>query len=118
MLLALLLEVAPNQTVHLPGLSKYPLPHLCLTRRWLHVDCPGCGLTRSFIHLAHGRWRESLTAHPVGWLAALAVLFQIPYRLYALCTPDAVLLSRVIVRAFAAGLAVLLFGCWLWRLVL
>jgi hypothetical protein len=50
-------------------------------------DCPGCGLTRSFIHLAHGDWRRSLAIHRVGWLLALVVVAQIPYRLLVMRYP-------------------------------
>ena len=36
---------------------------LCAVRRFLRFDCPGCGLKRSFIALAHGRIRESIDLH-------------------------------------------------------
>ena len=28
------------------------------------IECPACGLTRSFIALSHGRWMEALRANP------------------------------------------------------
>lgn len=49
-------------------------PVICPFRRLTGLPCPGCGLTRSWVYLAHGWWRESLAAHPFGWLAALVVL--------------------------------------------
>ena len=60
------------------------LPMLCGSRALFGVDCPGCGLTRSFIALAAGDLQQSFQFHRVGWLLALAVVGQIPYRTYAL----------------------------------
>ncbi len=47
-------------------------PVLCPFRRVTGLPCPGCGLTRSWVYLAHGWWRESWLAHPFG--AALLVV--------------------------------------------
>src|SRR4051812_48909265 len=78
------LEVRSDQRVELRFLPGYPLPQSCLSRQWFNCNCPGCGLTRSFIYLAQGDWDRSLALHKVGWLMALAVLVQFPYRLFAL----------------------------------
>jgi hypothetical protein len=48
------------------------------------IDCPGCGLTRSFVALAGGEFRQSFNFNRVGWLLALAVAAQLPYRAYAI----------------------------------
>ena len=65
-------------------LPDWPIPSSCPSQAIFGVDCPGCGLTRSFIHLAHGDWQRAFSKHRVGWLLALAVVLQIPYRLAAL----------------------------------
>ena len=39
---------------------------ICVYRRMLGVECPGCGLTRSVSCAARGMWHESLTYHPLG----------------------------------------------------
>ena len=59
---------------------------VCLTRRFLGIPCPGCGMTRAFGHLAKGEWREALVAHPLSpvlvveglaaWLAAGVALLR------------------------------------------
>ncbi len=41
---------------------------MCAFREGLGLPCPGCGLTRSFIRLAHGRVVESIWFHPLGLL--------------------------------------------------
>ncbi len=80
-LAALLLEVRPDQKVALAVLPDQPLPESCTARSLLGIDCLLCGMTRSQIHLAHGRWQEAYATHRLGWLAALLIAGQIPYRL-------------------------------------
>ncbi len=111
--LALALEVRPDQRVAFPFLSDFPLPEACLSKRWLGWNCPGCGLTRSLIHLAHGRPRESFAAHHVGWMMAAAVLIQFPYRILALRRGQAAPLGDRLPLAFAVTLAAALIVNWL-----
>ena len=44
------------------------VPAFCPFYRLTGLPCPGCGLTRAFVCMGHGRWAESLHWHPVGWL--------------------------------------------------
>lgn len=44
------------------------LPSICPFYNLTGLPCPGCGLTRAFVCLGHGHWRESLHWHPLGWL--------------------------------------------------
>ena len=60
------------------------LPSFCLTHSLFGVQCPGCGLTRSFVLLTHGRLREALGFHRVGPILYLYFLYQVFYRIYAL----------------------------------
>lgn len=64
--------------VTVPGLFR--LPSLCMTQSIFGVDCPGCGLTRSFISLAGGDFWASLQANPAGLAYFLVIAGQIPYR--------------------------------------
>jgi hypothetical protein len=36
--------------------------------------CLFCGLTRAFVHAAHGEWAKAHGLHPFWWVAALLVL--------------------------------------------
>lgn len=77
--LAVVLRVPDEQNVALPGIST-PLPTLCTMRRLLGIDCPGCGLTRCFISLAHGSLARAWHFNPAGLLLFALVAAQIPFR--------------------------------------
>ena len=59
------------------------LPSFCLFYRITGWPCPGCGLTRSCVCFAHGRWAESVAFHPLGpptfLVLALLLLFRLPF---------------------------------------
>ena len=56
------------------ALQPGPQNTLCLFRRLTEVPCPGCGLTRAFVHLARGEWLAALADHPLALLAALELV--------------------------------------------
>jgi hypothetical protein len=96
--LALVLSVRAQTQVVLPVLGS-PLPELCMMRRYTGVGCPGCGMTRCFISLAHGDLRSAWSYNPAGLLLFVIMAFQIPFR--------AVQLWRI-----RRGLPELRFGWW------
>lgn len=77
---SLLLQFEPPDRIAIPVLNS-ELPQSCWTRRWLGLDCPGCGLTRSFVLAAKGRVAEAFEMHPVGTLMFGLLVLQIPLRL-------------------------------------
>lgn len=77
--LSLLLTVAPGGD----GIQLFGLPvpgRSCASKFLTGLDCPGCGLTRSFLSLAHRRWEEAWHFNRAGGLLFAAMLFQFPYR--------------------------------------
>jgi hypothetical protein len=106
-----LVEVADGQ-VAVRGFTQYPLPESCLSRSLFGLKCPGCGLTRSIIHLAEGDWRASWRSHRLGGLMAAVIVFQIPYRLLALRRPDRTLIPARWQAAMGYVLIVLLLLNW------
>ncbi|MEO5892194.1 MAG: DUF2752 domain-containing protein [Ferruginibacter sp.] len=47
----------------LQWLETHQLP--CPVKSFFHVDCPGCGLQRSFVELLKGNISASFALHPV-----------------------------------------------------
>jgi Protein of unknown function (DUF2752) len=115
--LAAILEVLPSGRVALSFFPEYPLPESCLSKSWMGVECPGCGLTRSFVHLAHGRLGDSLAVHRVGWVLALSLLGQFPYRWLALKTQSGQPFGKKFPHYFANFLIALLIGNWLFNML-
>ena len=76
---ALTLQVHGDEFVVIPWLNM-PLPGSCTFKAYFGLDCPGCGLTRCFISLAHGDIRRAVHFNPVGIAFFMVVAGQIPYR--------------------------------------
>ena len=76
-------RVQGEQSVVVP-LVNQPFPGICTFRRVVGINCPGCGMTRSFISIAHGQWASAWDFNPVGFLFFPVVAFQIPYRILQL----------------------------------
>src|SRR5688572_25368366 len=83
MLLAAVLRSQGAANIIVPLITK-PTPPACTTKRFLHIDCPGCGLTRGLVCLAHGEVARAWHYNPAGlWFFGL-VAMQIPYRAWQL----------------------------------
>lgn len=115
-ILSVALQVRNDQRVELRICPGFPMPEMCITRQWFNCECPGCGLTRSFIFLAHGDWKTSLSMHRIGWLMALAIIAQFPYRWISLQIP-AQARTPLWAKWFGILLIVLLLGNWLFNLI-
>jgi hypothetical protein len=113
-----ILEVGPSDRVHVAGWAGYPVPKTCLSHEIFGVDCPGCGLTRSFVYLAHFRWAEAWQMHRLGWLLFLATAAQVPYRLQALSSPRGSIIPPSLSRAFGTVLIALLISNWVAGIIL
>jgi hypothetical protein len=83
LLISAMLSVRDRSQVVLP-LLQFPVPELCTMRRLAGIDCPGCGLTRCFISLAHGDLAAAWSYNPAGLWLFLIMAFQIPFRSYQL----------------------------------
>src|SRR6476659_5567677 len=108
-----------DSSVVVPGLNQR-LPELCMLRRVTGMSCPGCGLTRCFISLAHGDIAAAWSFNPAGlWLFAIMAA-QLPLRCYQLWRihhgQDELRLAHWGGAALATFL-VLLLGQWALRLV-
>lgn len=78
LLLAAALQVTPARDgVTLFG---WRLPEVCTAKRALGVECPGCGLTRSFVLGVRGDLGAATRLHPLGAVLLLFTASQVPYR--------------------------------------
>lgn len=56
----------------LPTGWESPVP-LCVVKGLTGLDCPGCGMTRAFLFIGHGRIADAAAMHPLSIPAALIV---------------------------------------------
>lgn len=54
--------------------QRGPIGVTCPVRAIAGVECPFCGMTRSFVAMAHGRVGDAFAFHPAGPLLMLAML--------------------------------------------
>jgi Protein of unknown function (DUF2752) len=111
--LAFALTELPDGRVAFRGIRWIPLPQTCYSRSWLGLKCPGCGLTRSIIHLAEGDFGASWRSHRLGWLMAVVIALQVPYRLVAMRRRDPPLVAPRWQAVLGYALIALLLGNWL-----
>ena len=78
LLLSFLLEHREAADVYFPGLAR-PIPETCVMQRQFKIDCPGCGLTRSFINISHGNFVRAWQMNPAGFLVYLFFVIQVPW---------------------------------------
>ncbi len=107
------MQVLPDQHVALAYLPTWVVPPTCPMHAMLGIPCPGCGLTRSIILLAHGNLGGSLEMNRMGLIFGLAILAQFPYRIAALARPGRTILSRPWTKGIAAALIAGLVINWL-----
>jgi Protein of unknown function (DUF2752) len=113
---AFALDVRDAGTVAIQWPIDVGLPATCASRAMFGVECPGCGLTRSFVALSAGDIERSVEFHRVGWLLALAVVAQIPYRIYMLRKLPAAVVERAWTAWTGSLLIALLVGNWLLKM--
>jgi len=92
------------------------LPPSCPTKVLFDTDCPGCGLSRSFIALSHGEATAAFLLNPAGPYLYLLAWLQIPYRIWVLRRRVPVDKRPQALR-WAGNLAIAaLFGSWIAKL--
>jgi hypothetical protein len=97
--------------------EKLGLPP-CAPMVWWNVPCPGCGVTTSFALAAHGELARSFLTQPLGCAIALAIplaaLVCIVGHLRGLDLRHE--LARRATWPWAAVVAVLVAGAWIYKL--
>jgi hypothetical protein len=78
LILASVLDINPQATEQVT-LGSWTLPEFCQSKRLFRIDCPGCGMTRSFIYMAHGEVPAAFKLHPTGAILFIAMILAIPF---------------------------------------
>lgn len=67
-------------------LFGWEVPPLCVFKNLTGMDCPGCGLTRSFTYMGHLAVRTAFDRHWLGPALYALVAAQIPFRAWRIWT--------------------------------
>lgn len=117
LLAALTLTVRPDGRVAFWFWPNHPLPESCPSKIFFDENCPGCGITRSVVSLAHGQWAESWHNHRLGWVIALLCIVVLPGSIYKLLKPNA----RPLPWLIREGIPMLIFIAfilnWIYNLI-
>lgn len=111
--LSWVLEVGNEGRVFFRGFPDWPVPQTCFSRQIFGVDCPGCGLTRSYVYLIHGHLAAAWAMHRVGWLMFIMTVLQIPYRWLAIRHQHRELIPMRVSKIIGGTLIALLILNWL-----
>jgi len=99
------------------SLAGHPVPPLCWFRQITGLECPTCGLSRSFVAWLNGNAARAWRLHPFAIGLLLPLVFQIPYRLLVIITGRRIAFfsSRIFVQGVSyLGLGLFLLN-WLVR---
>jgi hypothetical protein len=112
-LLAAVLEIQGEMHV---ALSGWTLPETCVWRKFMAMNCPGCGMTRAFICLARGDFAGAWHFNPTALPLFAVVALQIPYRgwqLWRISRGQGEWISRwQVIVPVALGVVLLLRWVW------
>lgn len=82
----------------------------CSWKKTTGLECPGCGLQRSFDQLIHGNLTESLVLFP----ALLPFLFLVAYTFLHILNPRKFPARPIVVSAVLTG--ILMAGNWIYKI--
>jgi hypothetical protein len=85
-------------------------PVVCPFRLITGLPCPGCGLTRSWVFIAHGDLGAALRANPFGYLAMAAAIALVAAVVGAVVRGRPIPSMSPVVRSRPF---LVVFGCWL-----
>ena len=117
LILSSLLVVVEDRAVRLPGLPV--LPETCAMKARMGIDCPGCGLTRSFSYIAHGNFTGAWRLNRLSFIVFAFTVLQIPLaslHLLGISKPWITKWTRLNERSLV-GVILLLFAWWTLRLL-
>ena len=110
-------QVDGHDSVAMP-LFGIEIPTLCAMRRYTSIPCPGCGLTRAFVSIGSGDFRNAWSYNPASFIWFAALLSQFPFRIvqiWRLRNGREEIRVRHTVWIWAVLVSVL-FIAWLYRL--
>lgn len=96
----------------------------CLSKQFLHIPCPSCGITRSLISIIKGNFFSALQINPLGYVAAIALTIVPIWIVYDLITLKnslfntySIALKLVKQKYIYIPLTLLIISNWIWNII-
>jgi hypothetical protein len=116
---AALLRLEPGGKVEMPGAGG--LPALCMWKSTVGINCPGCGLTRAFVAIAHGQWTAAWKFNGASPFIFALVVYQVPFRIVQIWRMRGgkreFAHSPMLIALLAWGAVAALLAQWAWRMM-
>jgi hypothetical protein len=74
------LQTDEQRGIYIPGTSII-MPSTCTSRVLYGIECPGCGMTRAFVAISHGRFSRAWELNRASFVIYAFVLAQVPWHL-------------------------------------
>jgi hypothetical protein len=91
----------------------------CPLRHWLGIICPSCGMTRSFVAIVRGDWRQAIDYHLFGPLLFICLGLTVAHWIWELRSGhhhQTFYLSWMINQRIQSAMAIGFLGYYLLRL--
>lgn len=90
----------------------------CFLKHMTGLDCPGCGLTRSFMALSRGSVLNAFLFNPAGPLIYLVfLLYALERFLILIGKPYQFQFNTTLVKLYGGAIVFLLFGSWFLKIL-
>lgn len=83
----------------------------CPSKKWLHIDCPGCGFQRSFFALTEGDIVKSFNLYPATLPILVLSIFTILHLKYKF---DA---GALVIKIFFILIAIIILAFYIYKII-
>jgi len=94
------------------------VPDLCQFKQIFGRNCPGCGMTRSFVYSARLQLADAWSIQPIGTLLAIVLAASVPLRAWQIARlrRGQIVPSTTKIEVYVAiALVGLAYGRWFWN---
>lgn len=92
------------------------IPHFCLFKKLIGIDCPFCGITRGLVELANGNFAQSINYNYCSILIATFIILQLPMRLFAISFKKHQIINSIS-EIFSFTIIFQVFFLWIFKIL-
>lgn len=89
------------------------IPHFCLFKMLVGIECPFCGMTRAFCAMGNLNLKQAFILNPASIIIVSFLFLQIPLRLLSICLPIHINKVRKISRYYSNIVLMMVLTNWI-----